>query len=85
VLGGTRQYGVTVAYETTKSQRVSASVYDLTGRCVARVFDGNVGGGKHYLQWNAKNQQGETVGAGVYFVRLKAGDQMVAQKFMILP
>jgi len=45
---------------------VSVAVYDLSGRVVARLFDGRVEQGERRFLWNASE-----VPAGVYLIGVK--------------
>jgi len=49
--------------------RVGVRVYDLAGRCVRALLDGELGAGEHAVTWDGRDTSGGEVGAGVYFVR----------------
>jgi len=40
--------------------------------------------GKQSLQWNATNNQGEPVSAGVYLYKIQAGDFVATKKMILL-
>ena len=40
--------------------------------------------GKHVIQWNGKDNQGQTVSGGVYFYKLMAGDFTQTKKMILL-
>lgn len=54
-----------IAYELPQAARVRLSVYDLLGREVALLADGEQGAGHHEAQWSAG-----TSASGVYLCRL---------------
>jgi len=56
----------TIKYTVPLITRVSLQVYDINGRLVETLVDGEMPAGRHSVVWDA----GE-VGAGVYFVRMK--------------
>jgi len=62
----------TVRFRLGSPQRVTADVLDVAGRRVDLLLDGRaLGAGPHELRWPA----GRTApAAGVYWVRLRAGD-----------
>ncbi|MEZ5066880.1 MAG: S8 family serine peptidase [bacterium] len=49
------------------------AVYDVNGRRVITLADGERPAGRYETTWNGRDAQGERVGSGVYFVRLEAG------------
>ena len=54
-------------------------IYDLLGREVTRLVDGNMSAGYHNVIWNASN-----VASGIYFYRLAAGDFVSTKKMVLL-
>jgi hypothetical protein len=53
---------------------VRLTIYDVTGRLVARPADGLVPAGDHVLAWDGRDRDGRAVAAGVYLYRLEAGE-----------
>jgi hypothetical protein len=47
-----------------------ARVLDAQGRVIRNVFSGTVVRGITSLRWDGRNESGQTLGAGVYFVRV---------------
>ncbi len=60
----------------------SLDVVDAVGRRVRSLVNGPLAAGAHSVVWDGRNDNGHPVGAGVYFVRLQAGD--VAQSGKLL-
>jgi len=60
---------------------VSLRIYDISGRLVVDLTaaDPPRSAGEHKVTWDASS-----VGAGVYFVRLEAGDKIATQKILFL-
>ncbi|MCH8303646.1 MAG: right-handed parallel beta-helix repeat-containing protein [Candidatus Marinimicrobia bacterium] len=54
-------------------------IYDITGREVTRLIDGNMSAGYHSVNWNASN-----VASGIYFYRLTSGDFVSTKKMVLL-
>jgi plastocyanin len=61
---------------------VRLDVFDLRGRRVATVHDGDLGEGLHALVWDGRADHGRFVGAGVYFARLRAGEDVLTHKIL---
>ena len=57
------------------SSKHSLKIYDLTGRLVRTLFDhrvsGNFGGETGQISWDSRDDGGEQVGSGLYFLRLE--------------
>jgi hypothetical protein len=60
------------------------SIYDVLGREVRTLIDGNVTVGLQSIQWDGKNSTGQVIGSGVYFYHLRNGNGFVSTKKMIL-
>ena len=62
----------------------TVDVFDLTGRRVKTLLDESVPAGYRTVSWNGTNGQGATVTSGVYFVRLRAGEESVTRKITLI-
>lgn len=65
----------TFAYELDAPGRVRIAVYDARGRELAVLLDEERGAGPGRAEWDGHDAGGRAVGAGVYFVRARAGAQ----------
>ncbi len=61
---------VKLSLYSPKVNHVSLSIFDIKGREVSQLIDGNVGAGSLSLIWDASNYP-----AGVYLVRMSAGSE----------
>ncbi len=59
------------------------TVHDVLGREVARLAEGRFPAGKHVGEWNAASGA-RSVSTGVYFIRLRAGDQVFLKKVLLV-
>jgi hypothetical protein len=64
--------------------RVELSVYDVAGRRVATLVDGEVDGGYHDAVWDGRTDSGEGVATGIYFARLSAFGEERTHKMILL-
>ncbi len=55
--------------------KVKLTIYDILGRKVRRLFEGEKRGGFHRVKWDGRNSRGEQVASGIYFYRLEAKSQ----------
>ncbi len=51
---------------------VEITAYDLAGREVAHIFTGRAASGRFTIQWDGKDQTGQTLPPGFYLLRLSA-------------
>ena len=69
----------TLRYELVKDAPVSVVVYNMQGRVVENLHQGNQIRGQHELIWDASTKE-----SGLYFVVFKTGDYQTTQKVMLL-
>jgi hypothetical protein len=80
-IGANPSSGPTVlSFSLSRTSSVEFSVHDVRGRRVRRVEIGTLSPGHHQAHWDARDQSGGTVAAGVYFVRLELNGEMLAAK-----
>lgn len=62
-----------IAFTLPAPADARVSVYDVSGRLVARLLDAPAASGRTELRWTGRNAAGSSVAPGVYFLRLEAG------------
>jgi len=55
-------------------------IFDVTGRRLVTLFKGALPAGEFTKLWNGLDSGGERVRAGMYFYRLKVGDQLITTR-----
>jgi endonuclease/exonuclease/phosphatase family metal-dependent hydrolase len=73
------------AFDLPQSAPVSLEVFDLTGRRVARVISGELPAGHHEVGWNAGDERGGPLRAGLYFARFGTRGLTRATRLVLLP
>ena len=58
-------------FRLPRAARVRVEVFDLAGRRVREIWDGEFGVGEHELPWDGRNDAGERVSVGIYFERFR--------------
>ena len=66
----------TILFGMPAAGRIQMDVYDVSGRKVAGLADGQFGPGYHRVEWQAQS------GRGIYFVRLRQGAEAVTHKIV---
>ena len=74
----------TLNYELPEDSFVDITVYDMLGNIVNTLVNANQSSGYKSVQWNATNNQGEPVSAGVYLYKIQAGDFIDTKKMILL-
>jgi Beta-lactamase enzyme family len=73
-----------IGFTVNRPQRITITVYDMTGRRVVVLVDDFVGVGDHNVEWNGANADGRAVGSGAYLVRLQNAEAVESQKIMLV-
>ncbi len=61
------------------------SVYDISGRLVKTLHEGELAGGTiHSYTWDGKNAAGNGVASGIYFSRLELDERVQSNKMLLL-
>lgn len=68
----------TLQFNLTNETNVDLSIYDVIGKNIMNVAKGNLGSGAHSYTIDASE-----LNAGVYFVKLKAGNREMVKKIII--
>jgi endonuclease/exonuclease/phosphatase family metal-dependent hydrolase len=58
---------------------ISLNIYDINGRLIDLVFQGELEIGTHEFQWEGTNYS-----SGVYFIKMKSGDYVQTRKMILL-
>ena len=69
----------TLSFELPKASKVQLTVFDVTGREVLGLVDGQMNAGSHNIVFDAAG-----LTSGVYFVRMQAGDFVQSRKMLLL-
>jgi len=60
-----------VEFVLERTERVSLVVYDVRGRALVTLADGEFGAGLQSVQWDGRDADGGTAASGVYFLQLR--------------
>ena len=74
----------TVRYDLPEDSFVDVTVYDMLGNVVNNLINTNQSSGYKSVQWDATNNQGEPVSAGVYLYKIQVGDFVDTKKMILL-
>lgn len=75
---------VEIAFSLPKGGAAQVRLYDIRGRLVKTLTDGTeFAPGRHTVQWDGRDAGGGKVGSGIYFVQLKLGNAVAANKVVV--
>jgi hypothetical protein len=61
---------------------VRLEVFDVAGRLIWDMLDPAMAGGEHALEWHGRTEDNREVGAGIFFARLRLGNQVQLLKLV---
>ena len=73
-----------IRYALPEETRVTISIYDLMGRKVRTLVNDVQSAGYRTAMWNATNDMGRPVSAGVYIYSIHAGDFIQNRKMVLM-
>ena len=73
-----------IKYDLPEDAFVNISIYDVMGRMIKSLSNANQTAGYHSLQWDATNDFGEGVSAGMYIYTIQAGEFRQTRKMVLL-
>jgi len=72
-----------IHYDLPKDSYVTLTIYDILGRKLVRLIDGDHSAGRFNITWNGKDAYGNHLGSGIYFYQLST-EQFSQTKKMII-
>jgi hypothetical protein len=60
----------TISFSLNQSENINISIYDITGRLVKNILNGDLKAGEHKIFWDVNY----TIQSGIYFLRLTGED-----------
>ncbi len=68
-----------------ESGRVTLRIYDLAGRQLRELMpSANYDAGEHQVNWDARDDDGDRLSSGVYFLHLQADGRKLSRKLVLL-
>jgi hypothetical protein len=74
----------TLRYDLPEQGHVRITIYDMLGRDVKTLINEYQDPGYRSIIWDATNDYGKPVSAGVYICRIRAGDFVQTRKMILL-
>ena len=74
----------TLRYDLPEDANVNITIYDIMGRVVKTMVNSQENAGFKSIQWNATNDKGSPVSAGLYLYTIQAGEFRQTKKMVLL-
>jgi hypothetical protein len=74
----------TLQFDLPEEALVNITIYDMMGRIVSNLVSSQQNAGYKSIQWNATNNIGQPVSAGVYLYKIQAGEFRQTKKMILL-
>ncbi len=74
----------TLPFRLQSEAVVRLEIVDLQGRTVRKLLNGRLAAGEHRVLWDGSADDGIAAASGVYFARLRAGEQVTMRKVSLL-
>ena len=74
----------TLRYNLPEDAMVNLTIYDMMGRQVSTLVTSEQSAGYKSVQWNAANDAGAPVSAGLYLYRIRTGKFVKTHKMVLL-
>ena len=74
----------TIEYDLPEESVVTLTIYDITGRTVAKLVDRKIPAGFYKAIWDGRNSRGQLVSSGVYLYRIHAGSFNQTKKMIFI-
>jgi flagellar hook capping protein FlgD len=74
----------TIEFNLDKADNVKLAIYNSSGELIKTLTNNHFSSGKHQLKWNATDQSGAKVSAGVYLYSLQTSSKSETKKMILL-
>ena len=74
----------TIRFDLPAETEVRVAIFDLLGRKVIALHDGQTTAGHHEVRWNGTDAAGMLVKSGMYFYQVRTPDRTVTRKLLLV-
>jgi hypothetical protein len=73
-----------IRFSLAQTGDISLKVFDIAGRLVKELANGNYDTGEHSVIWEGTNSNGKKVSSGIYFYSISAPEKAITKKMVFL-
>ena len=74
----------TIKYSVPKRSHVKIDVYNILGRRIQTLVDGDESAGSHFITWDGTTVSGQPVATGVYLYRFQTEEHVETKKMLLI-
>jgi hypothetical protein len=74
----------TISFDLDQSNFIQLSVFNVKGQLVKQLINSTLDAGNYNITWNGKDENNRSVASGIYFYRLKSGNEIYTKKMILL-
>ena len=74
----------TIGFSIPRTGRVTLNIYDMMGRKIRNLVNGQETAGTKSIQWDTANNAGVSISAGIYLYEIQAGEFRKVKKMVLL-
>ena len=73
-----------ISYQVSGDSDVLLKIYNVKGQIVNTLVNEFKSAGEHSIIWNGRDDREQLVESGIYLYQLKAGNEVVSRKMILL-
>lgn len=74
----------TIRFELVRTSKIALEIFDVLGKKINTIAAGAFPKGRYNRTWDGRDETGREVASGVYIYRLKAENQIISKKMLLL-
>lgn len=74
----------TISFSIKNDSNVKLSIFNIKGQKVITLINENMQKGEHSTVWSGVGQNNESISSGIYFYKIKAGNQESVKRMLLL-
>ncbi|MDD3103403.1 MAG: FlgD immunoglobulin-like domain containing protein, partial [Candidatus Cloacimonetes bacterium] len=74
----------TISYSLAATNKVRFAIFNSRGQVIKEMDMGSKNPGDYTITWDGKDQNGQAVSTGVYFIRMHAGGDSFSRKAVLM-
>ncbi|TSA25230.1 T9SS C-terminal target domain-containing protein [bacterium] len=73
-----------IKFSLKQSANVKIEIFNILGQKIKTVSDGYLNAGEHSVEWNGKDENGNSLSNGVYFYKMNTENSSIIKKMILL-
>ena len=73
-----------ISFDVPRKAGVSLEIFNILGARVATLMDEELAAGNYQVRWDGRDSERNTVAAGIYFARMRAGEYASTIKLVLI-